>query len=150
MSAVVRLVGLVVVLVGLLSGCNVFSQYHEDVDELGKKIVADWKEQPEVADARHDYRHGVDQGQIMYVIVIIRAESDSNAAIAKLKDIAIRDYWLSTAYDAYDLSLRFVAYSSDNPPVEDGAGGDRAIFRETIGVPEKVGREKYGPRPTER
>ena len=43
MSAVVRLAGLVVVLVGLLAGCNVFSQYHEDVDELGKKIVADWK-----------------------------------------------------------------------------------------------------------
>ena len=83
----------------------------------------------------------------MYVIVIIRAGSDSNAAITKLNDIAIRDYWLSTAYD---LSLRFVAYSSDNPPVEDGTGGDRAIFRETVGVPEKVGLEKYGPRPTER
>lgn len=148
MSAVVRLVGLVVLMVGLLTGCNVLVQYYEDVDNVGKKIVADWKELPEVADAKYDYMHGVDSGQRLTLEVVIRAESVSDEVIDKLKDIATRDYWQSTAYDRDGVSLRFAAYSSDNPPTEDVTGPDRAIHRDRLGVPEKVGLEKYGPRPT--
>ena len=54
---------LLVVLVGLLAGCNVVEQYYEDVDSFGKKIVADWKEMPEVVDATYEYRHGLDRGR---------------------------------------------------------------------------------------
>jgi hypothetical protein len=145
--AVLRWTGLIAFLTALLAGCSLGEQYYEDVDEVGKKIVADWKALPEVAEARHDYRHGIDQGQIMYVIAIIRADSVSEELIEKLKEVAERDYWLGTARK---VSLRLVVYSSDNPPVEGGTDPDRAIRRETIGLPEKIGLEKYGPRPTKK
>lgn len=147
MIATLRWVSLTALLATLLAGCSLGEQYYEDVDEVGKKIVADWKALPEVTEARHDYRHGIDQGQIMYVVAVIRADAVSDELIEKLKEIAERDYWLGTARK---VSLRLVAYSSDNPPVGDGTGPDRAIRRETIGLPEEVGLEKYGPRPTEK
>ena len=150
MSAAVRLTGLVALLAGLLAGCSVLEQRHDDVEELGTKIVADWKEQSEVAEAKYDYRHGIDQGQIMYMVVIVRAESVSDEVVDKLKDIANRDFWESPAYDRDDLSLRFVAYSSDNPPVDGQPEPDMSIRREGLGVPEKVGLDKYGPRPSKR
>ncbi|PWK80657.1 hypothetical protein C8D88_12321 [Lentzea atacamensis] len=140
-------VGAVFLLIGLLTGCNVFVQYHEDVDELGKKIVADWKEQPEVADARYEYVHGIDSGQQLNLKVIVRAESASNEVVDKLKDIANRDYWQSTAYDR-EISPQFVAYSSDKLPVEGKWELASPIGKGGLGVPEKVGLEKYGPRPT--
>jgi predicted small secreted protein len=144
---VAGVVGLVVMLVGLLTGCNTFVQYYEDVDELGKKIVADWKEQSEVADASYEYVHGIDSGQQVDLKVIVRAESATNEVVDKLKDIANRDYWQSTAYDR-DMSLQFVAYSSDNPPVAGESELSKSIGKGDLGVSQKVGLEKYGPRPT--
>ena len=146
---VAGVVGMVVMLVGLLTGCNTFVQYYEDVDELGKKIVADWKGQSEVADASYEYVHGIDSGQQLNLKVIVRAESASNEVVDKLKDIANRDYWQSTAYDR-EISPQFVAYSSDNLPVEGKWELASPIGKGGLGVPEKVGLEKYGPRPTKR
>jgi hypothetical protein len=118
---VAGVVGLVVLLVGLLSGCNLFVQYYEDVDELCKKIVADWKAQAEVVDASYVYVHGIDSGQQIDLDVIVRAESATAEVWERLEDIANRDYWLSTAYDREDhMSFQFVAYSSDNPPAKGG------------------------------
>jgi predicted small secreted protein len=148
---VAGVVGLVVLLVGLLTGCNTFVQYYEDVDELGKKIVADWKEQSEVVDASYGYVHGIDSGQQMDLKVIVRAESASDEVVDKLKDIANRDYWQSMAYDREDnMSLQFVAYSSDNPPAEGESDLAKSIGQGDLGVSPKVGLEKYGPRPTKR
>ncbi|MGW6934623.1 hypothetical protein ACWGE0_31495 [Lentzea sp. NPDC054927] len=149
MRAVVRSVALVALLVGLLAGCNSVVQYYEDVDDLGKKIVADWKELPEVTDARYDYQHGIDSGQQMNFEVVIRTEAVSDEIIDKLKDIGSRDYWQSTAYDRGSMPLRFAAYSSDNPPPTK-SGPDTAIHRAGLGVSKEVGLEKYGPRPTTR
>ncbi|WP_434447618.1 hypothetical protein [Lentzea sp. E54] len=148
MSTAVRsavLGSLLVVLIGFLSGCNLFVEYYEDVDNVGKTIVADWKEMPEVVDAKYDYTHGVDSGQRMALEVVIRAESVSDEVIDKLREVAERDYWLGTTRK---VSMHFAAYSSDNPPRDDDLSTDRAIRVEDVGVPEKVGLEKYGPRPT--
>jgi len=146
---VVGVVGVVVLLVGLLSGCNLFVQYYEDVDELCKKIVADWKAQPEVVDATYVYVHGIDSGQQIDLDVIVRAESDTAEILEKLEDIANRDYWLSTAYDREDhMSFQYVVYSSDNPPAKGEAGLPKSIGQGDIGVSPKVGLERYGPRPT--
>jgi len=121
---VAGVVGVVVMLVGLLSGRNLFVQYYEDVDELCKKIVADWKAQAEVVDASYVYVHGIDSGQQIDLEVVVRAESATVEFVGKLEDIANRDYWLSTAYDREDhMSFQFVAYSSDNPAFR--AGGER-------------------------
>jgi len=147
MSAAVRAAALIALLVGLLAGCNSVVQYYEDVDDLGKKIVADWKELPEVADASYRYQHGIDSGQQLEFEVVIRAESVSDEIIDKLKDIGSRDYWQSTAYDRGSMPLRFAAYSSDNPPPTQ-SGPDTAIHRAGLGISKEVGLEKYGPRPT--
>ncbi|MEU0880405.1 hypothetical protein ABZ345_17520 [Lentzea sp. NPDC005914] len=146
---VAGVLGLVVLLVGLLSGCNLFVQYYEDVDELCKKIVADWKAQAEVVDASYVYVHGIDSGQQIDFDVIVRAESDTAEVLVRLEDIANRDYWLSTAYDREDrMSFQYVVYSSDNPPAKDETSLAKSIGHGDIGVSPKVGLEKYGPRPT--
>ena len=64
-----RLLAVGTVLAGLLTGCNITDQYQLDVDDVGKQIVADWKELPEVTAAAYEYRHGLDLGQIIYVAV---------------------------------------------------------------------------------
>lgn len=146
---VAGVVGLVVMLVGLLSGCNLFVQYYEDVDELCKKIVADWKAQAEVVDASYVYVHGIDSGQQIDLDAIVRAESFTAEVWERLEDIANRDYWLSTAYDREDhMSFQYVIYSSDNPPAKGEVGLTKSIGQGDIGVSPKVGLEKYGPRPT--
>ena len=146
---VAGVVGLVVMLVGLLSGCNLFVQYYEDVDELCKKIVADWKAQAEVVDASYVYVHGIDSGQQIDLDVIVRAESFTAEVWERLEDIANRDYWLSMAYDREDhMSFQYVVYSSDNPPAKGGMEAAKSIGQGDIGVSPKVGLEKYGPRPT--
>ncbi|WP_346131133.1 hypothetical protein [Lentzea roselyniae] len=146
---VAGVVGLVVLLVGLLSGCNLFVQYYEDVDELCKKIVADWKAQAEVVDASYVYVHGIDSGQQIDLDVIVRAESFTAEVWERLEDIANRDYWLSTAYDREDrMSFQYVVYSSDNPPAKGEVGLSKSIGHGDIGVSPKAGLEKYGPRPT--
>jgi hypothetical protein len=146
---VVGVVGVVVLLVGLLSGCNLFVQYYDDVDDLCKKIVADWKARPEVVGATYVYVHGIDSGQQIDFDVIVRAESDTAEILEKLEDIANRDYWLSTAYDREDhMSFQYVVYSSDDPPAKGDVSLFKSIGHGDIGVLPKVGLEKYGPRPT--
>ncbi|MGW6934620.1 hypothetical protein ACWGE0_31480 [Lentzea sp. NPDC054927] len=146
---VAGVVGLVVMLAGLLSGCNLFVQYYEDVDELCKKIVADWKAQAEVVDASYVYVHGIDSGQQIDLDVIVRAGSFTAEVWERLEDIANRDYWLSPAYDREDhMSFQYVVYSSDNLPAKDEVGASKSIGHGDIGVSPKDGLEKYGPRPT--
>ena len=84
MSAALRLVvlaSLLAVVVGLLAGCNVTKQYCEGVDSFGKQTVADWKAMPDVLDATYEYRHGLDQGQVMYLDVTIRGDVDKDKVI---------------------------------------------------------------------
>ena len=88
---------LLAVVVGLLAACNVTEQYYEGVDSFGKQTVADWKELPEVLDATYEYRHGLDQGQVMYLDVTIRGDVDKDTVIGQLQEIARRNFWQKTS-----------------------------------------------------
>lgn len=76
---------------------------------------------------------------------MIRAESVSDQVIDKLKGIATRDYWQSTAYDRDGLSLRFAAYSSGNPRVEDVTGPTGRYTEIALVFRRKSGWRSTGP-----
>ncbi|WP_285746505.1 hypothetical protein [Lentzea sp. NBRC 105346] len=140
-----------VLLAGLLAGCNVTDQYHQEYDDLGKKIVADWKQLPEVVDAKYDYRHGLDVGQSIGLYAAIRMGSDSPAVVEKMVEIARRDYWESTASPTMGAGI----YTADK--LFDGPVKDTSIIRYNGQIkveddPEVAAalEKKYGPRPTKK
>jgi hypothetical protein len=145
-----RLLAVGTVLAGLLTGCNITDQYQQDVDDVGKQIVADWKELPEVTAAEYEYRHGLDQGQVIYVDATLRAGSISETVTGRLMEIARRDYWKGTPWT---VSIHAAIHSSDNPPVAGRRSFDKAIhsgaveidFSDQAVVAELE--QKYGPRP---
>ncbi|MCP2249866.1 hypothetical protein [Lentzea aerocolonigenes] len=131
----------------VLAGCNITNQYYEDVEGVGKQIVADWKELPEVVNAEYEYRHGLDQGQVLYVDAIVRDES-AKASVEQLEEIARRDYWRGTWQN---VSVHVAVFSEVKPPVTGPTGPDNAISRKRIELddPDALA-QKYGPRPTKK
>jgi hypothetical protein len=131
-------------LVFVLAGCNITNQYYEDVEGVGKQIVADWKELPEVVNAEYEYRHGLDQGQVLYVDAIVRDES-AKVSVEQLEEIARRDYWRGTWQN---VSVHVAVFSEAQPPVTGPTGPDNAISRSDIKLDNPAELEKqYGPRP---
>ncbi|MFD5827649.1 hypothetical protein [Lentzea sp. NPDC060358] len=131
----------------LLVGCTATDQYHDDVDAVGKQIVADWKELPEVVGAEHEYRHGLDQGQVIYAIATVE-EGSVQESVEQLQEIARRDYWRGTSRN---VSLTVSVYSDANPRVKSPTGPDNSVSRKRIELDDPAGLEKqYGPRPARR
>jgi hypothetical protein len=134
-------------LVFLLAGCNIADQYYEEVEEVGKQIVADWKESPEVVDASYEYKHGLDQGQLLLSYATVPAASVTSAA-EKLEEIARRDYWRGTWHD---VTLHVRLYSDANPPVQGQSNLDKIVHDKKIEFDDPAELEKkYGPRPTKK
>lgn len=141
------LVGLLA-MVGLLAGCNVTGQYYEGVDSFGKQTVADWKAMPEVLDATYEYRHGLDQGQVMYLDVTIRGDVDKDTVIGHLQEVARRNFWQKTS--STDVKVNLAVHSEGS-----GLGGGSAtpgpvIYQGGLGQASGSPEEKYGPRATTR
>ncbi|MET8759296.1 hypothetical protein [Lentzea sp. NPDC004782] len=88
------------VLLLLLTGCSVLEGFNTDVNAVGRQIVADWKQRPEVAAARFEYRHGLDLdldlGESMTVEVMVHADKIIESTLRDLVDIAKRDYRTGT------------------------------------------------------
>jgi hypothetical protein len=149
-SATLRsvLLGSLLAVAGLLAGCNVADQYYEGVDSFGKQTVADWKAMPEVVDATYEYRHGLDQGQVMYLDVTIRGDVDKDKVIGELQEVARRNFWQKTS--SSDVKVNFAVHSEGS-----GLGGGSAtpgpvIYQGGLGQGSGSPEEKYGPRATTR
>lgn len=137
----------VVSLAFVLAGCNITDQYHEDVEAVGKQIVADWKELPEVVDAEYTYKHGLDQGQLIYVTATVRDES-VKTSVEKLEEIAERDYWRGTWQN---ISLHVNVYSDANPETVSPTGSSKPYSTKKIELDDPAALEmKYGPRPAKK
>ncbi|MEU0880403.1 hypothetical protein ABZ345_17510 [Lentzea sp. NPDC005914] len=150
MSTALRsiLLGSLLAMVGLLAGCNVTDQYYEGVDSFGKQTVADWKEMPEVVEATYEYRHGLDQGQVMYLDVTIRGGVDKDKVIGELQEVARRNFWQKTS--SSDVKVNFAVHSEGS-----GLGGGSVtpgpvIYQGGLGQGSGSPEEKYGPRATTR
>ena len=83
----------------LLTGCSVLENFNEDVNTIGRQIVAEWKQRPDVAAAQFEYRHGLDLGEHMTVEVMVHADKITATTVDDLVDIAERIYWRSTWRD---------------------------------------------------
>lgn len=128
----------------LLAGCNITNQYYEDVEGVGKQIVADWKELPEVIKAEYEYKHGLDQGQVIYVVATVRDESVEKS-VAQLEEIARRDYWRGTWQN---VSLHVNIYTDANPQTVSPTGSSKPYSAKNIELDDPAALEKqYGPRP---
>lgn len=150
MSTAVRsaVLGSLFVIVGLLAGCDVAEQYYEGVDSFGKLTVADWKAMSEVVDATYEYRHGLDQGQVMYLDVAIRRDVDKDQMIGQLQEVARRNLWQKTSSN--DVKVNLAVHSEGS-----GLGGGSAmpgpvIYQGGLGQGSGSPEEKYGPRATTR
>ncbi|MEV6240160.1 hypothetical protein [Lentzea sp. NPDC051838] len=131
-------------LVFLLAGCNITDQYYEEVEAVGKQIVADSKELPDVKDAFYEYEHGLDQGQQLQVYVTVPEASVSSAS-DQLEEIARRDYWRGTWWT---VSLNVNVFSDANPAVEGKWNHDKIVKSKKIEFDDPAALEKqYGPRP---
>lgn len=135
-------------MVGLLAGCNVTEQYYEGVDSFGKQTVADWKAMAEVVDATYEYRHGLDQGQVMYLDVTIRGDVDKDTVIGQLQEVARKNFWQKTS--SSDVKVNLAVHSEGS-----GLGGGSAtagpvIYQGGLGQGSGSPEEKYGPRATTR
>lgn len=135
----------------VLAGCNITDQYHQEYDDLGKQIVADWKELPEVISADYEYRHGLDLGQFISAKAMLRAESISEPLKSRMVEIVQRDHWKGTSGG---VSIDVVLNSSDDPHVEEGPNPGTVIYNQSLEVdfgshPELAAEleKKYGPRP---
>ncbi|PWK84799.1 hypothetical protein C8D88_1076 [Lentzea atacamensis] len=134
--------------VGVLTGCSVTGQYYEGVDSFGKQTVADWKQMPEVVDATYEYRHGLDQGQVLYLDVTIGGEVDKDTVIGQLQEVARRNFWQKTSSN--DVKVNLAVHSEGS-----GLGGGSAmpgpvIYQGGLGQGSGSPEEKYGPRATTR
>jgi hypothetical protein len=144
---IIRKVLAVASLVLVLGGCNVTDQYYEEVDAVGKQIVADWKELPEVVNASYEYRHGLDQGQLLDVYATVPDASVTSMA-EQLEEIARRDYWRGTWRD---ISLDVRILSDANPPVEGKWNNDKVVRSKKVEFDDPAALEKkYGPRPVKK
>ncbi len=144
---IIRKVLAVVSLVFLLAGCNITDQYYEEVEAVGKQIVADWQELPEVQAASYEYKHGLDQGQLLFTYATVPAASVASVA-EQLEEIARRDYWRGTWWN---VSLDVRIFSEANPPVEGKWNEDKVVYSKKIEFDDPAAMEKkYGPRPVKK
>ncbi|MFS8098088.1 hypothetical protein LFM09_13180 [Lentzea alba] len=131
----------------LLAGCNITDQYYEDVEAVGKQIVADWKELPEVVEAKYEYKHGLDQGQVIHATATVRDESAATT-VAKLEEIAQRDYWRGTWQN---VSVSVNVFSDANPQTVSPTGSSKPYSQKRIELDDPAALEKkYGPRPAKK
>lgn len=142
---------IVIILVALLTGCNVTDQYYQNVDDVGKKIVTEWKTMPGVVDAAYKYVHGLDLGQQIHLQATLDTTAASDANFQELIEVARKHYWKS---GVQSISMPITAYSTDNPPTGDVRTSGNSIHSGSANITNsdktQVAEltEKYGPRPT--
>ena len=144
----VVLSSLLAVVVGFLAGCNVTEQYYEGVDNFGKQTVADWKAMSEVVDATYEYRHGLDQGQVMYLDVTIRGDVDKDTVIGQLQEVARKNFWQKTS--SSDVKVNLAVHSEGSALGGGSAAPGPVIYQGGLGQGSGSPEEKYGPRATTR
>lgn len=146
----VATVALATLLVATLAGCG---KHDNRVDALGKRIVAELRAQPAVADARYEYVNTIDLRQHLGVTVIVRDSHTDPATAQSLVELVTKDTWL-TPTNLYSMSV-VVDTNPTGPP------GDRtSLAGDDLPLPaDPSAREdhadvfamleaKYGPRPS--
>lgn len=152
-----RIVALIGAFVVALSGCSAFVAFHEEVDDLGKQIVSDWKRLPAVADAGYQYVHGIDSGDQLHMHVTLKDVSSPGEEFAAVVEIATEDYWRSKV-GRLGGGLTVSAFSTDKPPriakSNNRVLNDEDLIHESAiefdsDDPQRLAEleAKYGPRP---
>lgn len=123
----------------LLAGCGFTDQYHQEYDDLGKKVAAEFKALPGVAEVEYSYTHGIDQGQGVGVAVKLGKDADEAKMPGQLMEIAQREYWLGIKPPGGPtMTVRVWAAEPPHPQ----------ISLEQVDVSDTAEMErKYGPRP---
>ncbi|MFS8098093.1 hypothetical protein LFM09_13205 [Lentzea alba] len=137
-----RLVPVLAVL--LLTGCSVFESFNPLLNEIGKQIVADWKQRPDVAAAQFEYTHGLDAGDSLQVQVMLKAEEINDAVVDEVVEIARRDCWRGTWGSC---SATYVVYTTADPPYADKPESGKPVRQGEVDLPPEL-EASYGPRPT--
>lgn len=128
----------------LLTGCSVFESFHPEINAIGKQIVADWKQRPDVAAAQFEYTHGLDAGDHLSLQVMLKAEAITDSVVDEVVDIARRDCWRGT-WDS--CSATYLVYSTADPPYADKPGSGKPVRDGRVDLPAEL-EASYGPRPT--
>lgn len=134
-------------LTGLLAGCGILENFNDDINAVGRQIVADWKQRPDVAAAQFEYRHGLDLGERLSVEVLVHVGQITEKTVPELVDIARLNYWRGTSRA---VSTDYAIYSTDDPPYADKPGEAKPLDSGPLtfaGVTDPSA--SWGPRPTE-
>lgn len=119
---------LVLVLVLLLTGCSFAGDVDPDIDAVGRKIVADWKQRPEVAEAWHRHTHDLlgPASSVMRLEVTLKAEAITDAVVDELVEIAVHNCWRGTWKDC---NATYAVYTTADPPDVDKPGTVEPVRR---------------------
>ncbi|MFD4672259.1 hypothetical protein ACFWNN_21205 [Lentzea sp. NPDC058450] len=138
----------------LLTSCGEGKEsftFLKDDDDLGKKIEAEWRAVPGVAEARYEYTHSIDSSGIG-LNAALKPETASEELVQELVEIAKKNYWQSTTTVA--LAAGIVKGEVIPPkPVTDKSiilfdGPIKIDKYDEAQVAEL--NQKYGPRPTKK
>ncbi|MEV6240155.1 hypothetical protein [Lentzea sp. NPDC051838] len=128
----------------LLTGCSIFESFNPQINAIGKQIVADWKQRPDVAAAQFVYRHGLDAGDSLGLEVMLKAESITDPVVDEVVEIARKDCWLGT-WDS--CSATYTVYTTADPPYADKPESGKPVRSGKVDLPPEL-ETSYGPRPT--
>lgn len=131
----------------LLTGCSVLEGFDPAIDAVGKQIVADWKQRQDVAAAQYEYRHGLDQGNVLSVEVMLHADKITDAAVDELVEIAEHDCWRAGPRCS---SLGYAVHTTADPPYADKPESGKAVRSGKVDFHQDLSelKAKYGPRPS--
>lgn len=107
-----------------ISGCGKGIGYNKAADELGAAMAVHLKAQPPALNVTHFYSYGLDNSPALWFSVTVKEPQASDAVTRQLYDLALNDYWHSSA-EVDGIDIRF--YSSDKPPLPDRDDSSRVI-----------------------
>ena len=129
--------------------------YNKRADELGASMAAHLKTQPPVFDVTYFYSYGLDNSPALWFRVTIKESQVSDAAARQLYELALDDYWHSSA-KVVGIDMRF--YSSEKPPLPNQGDSARVIKQYHFYWDESSAvksddqsrlEQEFGPRPTQ-
>ncbi|MGW6935149.1 hypothetical protein ACWGE0_34155 [Lentzea sp. NPDC054927] len=128
----------------LLTGCSVLEGFDPELDAIGKQVVADWKQRPDVAAAQFEYTHGLDAGDSLRLEVMLKAEAITGPVVDEVVEVARRDCWRGTWKSC---SASYVVYTTADPPYADKPESGKPVRNGKLDLPPEL-ETSYGPRPT--
>jgi hypothetical protein len=129
----------------LLAGCSVLEGFDPELNAVGRQVVADWKQRPDVAAAQFEYTHGLDAGDSLRLEVMLKAEAFTDPIVDEVVEVARRDCWRGTWKPC---SASYLVYTTADPPYADKPESGKSVRNGNLDLPPEL-EASYGPRPTQ-